>query len=190
MRKLVYYVGASIDGYIAGPEAQFDFYPVPDDMVAWMNERYPETIPTHIRRHFGMDDLPNKAFDTMVMGRGTYEPALDVPTTSPYAHLRQYVVSRTLTIDDPTVQVERGDPIELVRRLKAEDTGLDIYLGGGGKMAASLLPEIDELIIKSYPVVAGTGVPMFDGAFSPTLFTPTHRETFSNGAQVTWFTRT
>ncbi|MEV4799642.1 dihydrofolate reductase family protein [Nonomuraea sp. NPDC049421] len=189
MRKLVYYVGASIDGYIAGPEAQFDFYPVPDDMVAWMNERYPETIPTHIRRHFGMDDVPNKAFDTMVMGRGTYEPALDVPTTSPYAHLRQYVVSRTLTIDDPTVRVERGDPIELVRRLKAEDTGLDIYLGGGGKMAASLLPEIDELIIKSYPVVAGTGVPMFNGAFSPTLFTPTHRETFSNGAQVTWFTR-
>ena len=48
------------------------------------------------------------------------EPALDVPTTSPYSHLRQYVVSSTLTIDDPTVQVETGDPIELIRRLKAE----------------------------------------------------------------------
>ncbi|GAB2951671.1 dihydrofolate reductase family protein [Nonomuraea fastidiosa] len=112
-----------------------------------------------------------------------------MPTTSPYAHLRQYVVSRTITIDDPAVQVERGDPIELVRRLKAEDTGLDIYLGGGGKLASSLLPEIDELIVKSYPVVAGGGIPMFNGGFQPTLFTVTHREVFSNGSQVTWLTR-
>ncbi|MEU6718938.1 hypothetical protein ABZ897_46365 [Nonomuraea sp. NPDC046802] len=31
------------------------------------------------------------------------------------------------------MQVETGDPIELIRRLKAEDTGMDIYLCGGGK---------------------------------------------------------
>ncbi|GGK64683.1 deaminase [Planomonospora parontospora subsp. parontospora] len=189
MRKLVYYVGVSLDGYIAGPDAEFDFYPVSEEMAAWINARYPETLPTHIRRLVGLDDAPNKAFDTLVMGRGTYEPALDVPTTSPYSHLRQYVVSSTLTIDDPTVQVETGDPIGLVRRLKAEDTGMDVYLCGGGRLAASLLTEIDEIILKSYPVVAGAGIPMFAGGFRPTLFTPTRRETFGNGAQVTWLTR-
>lgn len=189
MRKLVYYVGVSLDGYIAGPNAEFDFYPVSDQMAAWINTRYPETLPTHIRKLVGLDGAPNKVFDTLVMGRGTYEPALDVPTTSPYSHLRQYVVSSTLTIDDPTVQMETGDPIELVRRLKAEDTGMDIYLCGGGRLAASLLPEIDEIILKSYPVVAGTGIPMFSGQFRPTLFTPTQRESFDNGAQVTWLTR-
>jgi dihydrofolate reductase len=189
MRKLVYYVGVSLDGYIAGPHAEVDFYPLSDQMAAWINTRYPETVPTHIRKLVGLDGAPNKVFDTLVMGRGTYEPALEVPTTSPYAHLRQYVVSRTLQIDDPTVHVETGDPTALVRRLKAEDTAMDIYLCGGGKLAASLLPEIDEIILKSYPVVAGAGIPMLAGQFRPTLFTPTRRESFDNGAQVTWLSK-
>jgi dihydrofolate reductase len=189
LRKLVYYVGTSIDGYIAGPGAEVDFYPVSDQMAAWINARYPETVPTHIRRLAGLDGEPNRTFDTLVMGRGTYEPALEVRITSPYAHLRQYVVSRTLKIDDPTVEVESGDPIELVRRLKAEDTGMDVYLAGGGRLAACLLPEIDEIVVKCYPVVAGTGIPMFSGGFRPTGFTPARREHFDNGAQVTWLTR-
>jgi dihydrofolate reductase len=190
MRKLVYYIGVTLDGYIAGPGGEFDFFPLSDQMAAWINERYPETLPTHVRGLVGLEDAPNKAFDTLVMGRGTYEPALDVPTTSPYAHLRQYVVSTTLTIGDPTVEVVRGDPVGLVRRLKDEDTGMDIYLCGGGKLAAALLEEIDEIIVKSYPVIAGDGIPMVDGRFDPTSFTPTHRETFDNGTQVTWLTRT
>ncbi|MFG1699854.1 hypothetical protein [Nonomuraea sp. NPDC049309] len=49
--------------------------------------------------------------------------------------------------------------------------------------------EIDELIVKSHPVVAGGGISMFNGDFQPTQFTVTHREIFSNGSQVTWLTR-
>ncbi|MFI0406944.1 dihydrofolate reductase family protein [Actinomadura sp. 3N508] len=189
MRKLVYYVGVSIDGYIAGPAGEVDFYPVSDDMMAWINERYPETLPTHIRAQVGMENAPNKRFDTLVMGLGTYQPALDIDVTSPYAHVRQYVVSTTLDeIADPSVELVR-DPAGLVRELKAEDGDKDIWLCGGGKLAAALLPEIDELIVKSYPVVAGTGVPVFAGEFRPTLFDPARRESFGNGAQVTWFTR-
>jgi dihydrofolate reductase len=189
MRKLVYYIAVSLDGYIAGPGGEFDFYPLSDQMAAWINDRYPETLPTHVRKLVGLEDTPNKAFDTLVMGRGTYEPALAVPTTSPYAHLRQYVVSSTLRIDDPAVEVVRDDPVGLVRKLKAEDSGLDIYLCGGGRLAGALLGEIDEIILKSYPVVAGAGIPMVAGGFDPTGFTPTRRETFDNGAQVTWLTR-
>ncbi len=44
----------------------------------------------------GLADAPNLRFDTVVMGLGTYRPALDAGLTSPYAHLRQYVVSSTL----------------------------------------------------------------------------------------------
>ncbi|WP_026412807.1 dihydrofolate reductase family protein [Actinomadura oligospora] len=189
MRKLVYYVGASIDGYIAGPDGEVGFFPGLDEITAWIKDRYPDTLPTHVRGFLGLADTPNRHFDTLVMGRGTYEPALTVPTTSPYAHLRQYVASSTLEIDDPSVHVEQGDPLDLVRRLKAEDTGKDIWLCGGGRLAASLLPEIDEIVLKSYPVVAGAGIPVFSGAFSPTLFTPAHRENLASGTQVTWFTR-
>ncbi|MGW5263894.1 dihydrofolate reductase family protein [Microbispora sp. NPDC004025] len=188
MRKLVYYIGVSIDGYIAGPGGEFDFYPLGDDLMDYINEEYPETVPTHVRAHFGLD-APNKRFDTVVMGRGTYQPALDIGVTSPYAHLRQYVVSAsTPEIADPQVELVPGDPIGLVRRLKKEEGG-DIWLCGGGALAGSLLPEIDELIVKSYPVVAGAGISAFTGAFRPTLFTPVRSRSFGNGATVTWYDR-
>ncbi|GAA3528588.1 dihydrofolate reductase family protein [Nonomuraea rosea] len=188
MRKLVYYIGTSIDGYIAGPGGEVDFYPLADDMAADINAQFPETVPTHIRAQIGLD-TPNLRFDTVVMGRGTYEPALAVGVTSPYAHLRQYVVSGTIkSIDDPAVELVADDPLGLVRRLKQED-GLDIWLCGGGSLAAAVLPEIDELIVKCYPVVAGSGIPAFHGDFRPTAFALTGTRTFSNGAVVLTYTR-
>ena len=189
MRKLVYYVAVSLDGYIAGPGGEIDFYPTGDAYMAWMAERFPETIPTHIRAMIGLTDAPNKNFDTLVMGLGTYQPALDEGIASPYAHLKQYIVSSTLEkIDDPSVTLVRSDPLALVRELKRQD-GLDIYLCGGGKLAGALLPEIDELVIKSYPVLAGAGLPMISGGFQPTQFMPADRQAFDNGVFVTWYSR-
>ncbi|MFG1797422.1 dihydrofolate reductase family protein [Nocardia sp. NPDC049149] len=190
MRKLVYYVAVSLDGYIAGPAGEFDFYPTDDEMMGQINAEYPEFVPTQFRSHIGMAvDEPNRHFDAVLMGRGTYEPALATGVTSPYAHLRQYVVSSTLgRIDDPAVELVDADPVGFVQRLKKEE-GLDIWLCGGGKLAAQLLGAIDEMIIKSYPVVAGTGIPAFAGEFQPTLFTPVQRKQFGNGAQATWFAR-
>lgn len=46
-----------------------------------------------------------------------------------------------------------------MRRLKSEPSDKGIYLAGGGKLAGTLLPEIDELLVKSYPVVAGVASP-------------------------------
>jgi dihydrofolate reductase len=189
MRKLVYYVAVSIDGYIAGPNGEVDFYPVADDMASWMTERYPETLPTHYRAQLGIDDLPNATIDTLIMGRGTYQPAADVGVANPYAHVRSYVVSTTQPpIDADGIETFDGDPLELVRSLKRQD-GKNIWLCGGGKLAGAVLPEIDQLVIKNYPVVAGGGVPVFTGGFNPTSFTPTRQKSFSNGACVTWYDR-
>jgi dihydrofolate reductase len=189
MRKLVYYVGVSIDGYIAGPGNEIEFYPLGDDMLAWMMADYPEVLPTPGRSQLNIADAPNRHFDTLVMGRGTYQPGLDAGLTHPYAHIRTYVVSTTLApIAEDGIEVYDGDPVALVRKLKAED-GLDIYLAGGGKLAGTVLDEIDALIVKSYPIVAGDGIPAFTGNFRPTAFTPTDRKTFDNGAYVTWYDR-
>ena len=193
MRKLVYYVAVTLDGYIAGPGGEVDFYPVGSDMAEWINQRYPESLPTHIREHAGIaPDVPNRHWDTVLMGRGTYEPVLAAGIASPYTHLAQYVVSTTLdSIDDPAIQLVRTDPVELVRRLKKQEgpQGKDIWLCGGGKLAGALIEEIDQLIVKSYPVLAGTGVPVFGGTFRPTLFAPVQRQEFTNGTQMTWFDR-
>ncbi|MBF6515884.1 dihydrofolate reductase family protein [Nocardia cyriacigeorgica] len=186
MRKLVYYVAVSLDGYIAGPDNQFDFYPGSDTYTAWMCAQFPDSIPTAARPHIGMAvDAPNQEWDTVLMGRGTYA----VGEANPFAHLKQYVFSSSLDPRiDPAIEVVPGDPVEFVRQLKRAE-GLDVWLCGGGKLAATLSGEIDELIIKSYPVVAGAGIPAFTGAFDPTLFTPVRRKEFDSGNQVTWYAR-
>ncbi|MEC3955625.1 dihydrofolate reductase family protein [Nocardia sp. CDC153] len=190
MRKLVYYVGVSLDGVIAGPQGQADFFGMSDEIVAWIAERYPDTLPTHLREHFGLPlDGPNVEFDAVVMGRGTYEPGLAIGVESPYNHLKQYVFSNTLApVDNPQVDIVSGDPVELVRRLKKEE-GKDIWLCGGGSLAGQLVDEIDQLVLKSYPVIAGAGIPLFSGEFSPARFTVTERREFASGERVTWLDR-
>jgi dihydrofolate reductase len=190
VRKLVYYVGISIDGYIAGPNSEIDFFPLADDILSWIVECYPETLPTHFRVQIGVDDgTPNRRFDTLIMGRGTYQPALDIEVTSPYPHLRQYIVSTTLPeIADPSLRLIREDPGKVIRELKRQE-GMDIWLAGGGKLAGSLLPEIDELIVKQYPIIAGAGISVFGGRFRPTLFDLVGLHRFKSGSFVANYQR-
>ncbi|MBE1492691.1 dihydrofolate reductase family protein [Plantactinospora soyae] len=189
MRKLTYYVGTTIDGFIAGPDGQFDFLPIEPDVQATMNAELPETVPTQFRPAVGLTDAPNLRFDTVLMGRGSYEPALREGISSPYAHLRQYVFSRTLNNSDPEVEIVSADPVSFVRQLRQQD-GADIWLCGGGNLASQLRTEIDEMIIKRYPVVIGAGIPLFDGPFDPTRFAVTGTRVFDSGAAVTTYTRT
>ncbi|GAF48769.1 dihydrofolate reductase [Rhodococcus wratislaviensis] len=183
MRKLVYYAAATIDGFIAGADGSDPtgtIFEIEGDHMPVMIAEYPETVPTHMRAPLGID-APNKHFDTLLMGRASYQPGLDLGVTSPYAHLRQYVFSTTITESpDPDVEIVSGDPIEKVRELKRED-GKDIWLCGGGKLAAAVQPEIDELRIKLNPVAIGTGIPLFDGELGPQRFRLAASRAFESG---------
>ena len=121
------------------------------------------------------------------MGRRSYDPALQAGIASPYPHLRQVVFSRNLESSDPAVLVTDADPVAMIRRLKGEDSALDIYLAGGGQLAAALLPEIDEIIIKRYPVVVGTGINAFASDFTPRQFTMGESAVFDSGHSITSF---
>lgn len=189
MRKLIYYISLSIDGFIAGPDDEVDFYPGSAEYMAWMATDYGDALPSHGRANLGIADAPLTRFDTIIMGRRTYEPGLHMGITSPYSHLRQYVVSRSTEQRDPAITIVTDAPLETVRTLKSEDSPLDIYLAGGGKLAGQLLPEIDELVIKRYPVVAGAGLPAFGPEFSPTVFALDEVRTFDGGNVVEWYSR-
>ncbi|MEV0715522.1 dihydrofolate reductase family protein [Asanoa sp. NPDC050611] len=186
MRKLTYYVATSIDGFIADPAGRFDFFPIEPDVSAAMQAERPETVPTQFRAAAGIADAPNRCYDTVLMGRHSYTPALDAGITSPYAHLRQVVFSTTLTSTD--VEIVKADPLGAVRGLKQEP-GLGIWLCGGGTLASRLLPEIDELVIKQYPLVLGAGIPLFKDAVPAERFTLDGARTFGSGAVVTTYTR-
>ncbi|GAA2614603.1 dihydrofolate reductase family protein [Actinomadura fulvescens] len=189
MRKLVYFIGTTIDGYIAAPDGDLTFFPITEDLIAYLSADYPETLPVQVREQLGIDKAANRRFDTVIQGRATYAPAAEAGVTSPYPHLRQYVVSETLTTSpDPAVDIISGDVTGKVRALKAEE-GKDIFLLGGGRLAGSLLPEIDELVVKVYPVVAGSGIPMFGTGFSPIPFRLTGTRTLDGGVTVLSYDR-
>lgn len=188
MRSLTYYVAASTDGYIAGPDGQFDFFAFDGDLAAWIIDEYPETLPVHAREALGIADLDNRHFDTVVMGRGTYQPALDAGIASPYPHLRQLVVSSTLPTGGDAVEVVRADPCERVRELKRTE-GAGIWLAGGGRLAAELRTEIDELVIKRNPIVLGAGIPLVHGSFSPQPFDRVGSRSFDGGVVVETYRR-
>lgn len=181
MRKLVYYVASTIDGFIAAPDGSFDFFPsVPHPHLV---AEWPQTLPTAAHPHLGLD-APQGRFDTVLMGRGTYEPALAIGVNSPYAHLKQYVFSRSLPpSDDPGVEIVAGDPVALVRELKQRPGG-DIWLCGGGRLAGQLLPEVDELVVKLYPIVAGSGIPLVTRDFDPHQLTLVDSRPLDNGSVI------
>ncbi|AIS00474.1 dihydrofolate reductase family protein [Streptomyces glaucescens] len=192
MRKLTYFIACSIDGFIGDPEgdASSMLRFVDEEFVSFLKEEYPETMPTQGRLAFGMDDLPNKRFDTIIQGRSSYDLALKEGITSPYAHLREYVASRTLTESpDPNVEIVADDLLGKVRALKAEDGPLGIYLCGGARIAGELMDEVDEIVIKTYPLVYGSGMPMFRSGFAVTEFALESVRGLNNGVVVRTYGR-
>jgi len=160
MRELVYYVAASIDGFIAAADGRFDAFLVEGDHAAVVFEEYADALPVPAHAALGIRP-PRTRFDTVIMGWNTLKPALDAGIPSPYPHLRQIVASRRRRAQDPSITVT-PDPEGVVERLKAEP-GLDIWLCGGGELAGALLPWIDRLVIKRHPLVFGAGIPLFAG---------------------------
>lgn len=188
MRTLTYLVACSLDGFIGDPggDATSMFRYLDEEYLAFLTGEYPETVSAEGRRALGIADAPNKHFDTVVQGRGSYQVGLDAGVPSPYGHLREIVASRTLeTSPHPNVEIVSGDLVARVRALKAEDGPLGIWLCGGSDIAGTLIDEVDELVIKSYPQVYGAGMPMFGGAaFAVSDFDLRDVRSFGNGVVV------
>lgn len=146
MRKLIYYVAVSLDGYIAEPDGSFVKFVWDDEVVKDFFDSY-------------------NWFDTVIMGRKTYEVALNQDIVNPYPNLKTIVFSRTLNESpDQNVQVLDGEVLETVEALKEQD-GKPIWLCGGGELASQLYRAkmIDKLIIKLNPIILGAGIPLFSG---------------------------
>ncbi|KJL27379.1 dihydrofolate reductase family protein [Microbacterium azadirachtae] len=187
MRELTYYVAVSLDGFIAGPEGQFDAFLLEGDHMAALTGRFADAIPTSFAQALGIAQ-ERSTFDTVLMGWNTYAVGLpDMP--SPYAHLRQVVFTRRDPDPVDGVDFTDADPVGVVRELKAQD-GAGIWLCGGGALAASLASEIDRLVLKVNPVLFGDGIPVFGrGGYAPSAFTRTAATAFASGVTLLEYAR-
>jgi dihydrofolate reductase len=148
MRSVQYHVAITTSGLIAAPDG---------DVACFNLTPHGE----HIDDYLGA----LRAYDTVIMGRGTYEFGLKLGVSDPYPWARCLVFSRSLPPDPAgKVQVLAGDPVPVVRALREEDGG-PIYLCGGGALASTLLNAglVDELILKVNPVLLGAGIGLAPG---------------------------
>lgn len=193
MRKLTYFVAVSVDGFIGDESGDGEmFMPfVDEEFLGFLKEEYPDTVSTPGRKMLGFEGAANKRFDTVLQGRGSYQVGIDAGVLSPYGHLREYVATRTLKESPhPNVRLIHDDVIGKVRELKAEEGELGIWLCGGAQLAGLLADEIDELVIKTYPVLFGSGMPMFAGRkYDSTRFDLVENRTFGNGVVVRRYSR-
>lgn len=143
MRRVRYQVACSLDGFIAGPNGEIDWITGGAD--------------------FDFGELFSQ-FDTLIMGRRTYQQLPDGPGT--YGAQSIVVVSRTLRQDDhPGVEIT-ADPVGVIEDLRSRP-GKDIWLFGGGELFRSLLMsgQVDTIEPAVIPVVLGGGVPMYPPPF-------------------------
>ena len=170
MRNIVYYVAISIDGYISGIDGSSEGF-IPDGSGV---DRY-------------LSDL--KEFDTVIMGRNTYEFGYRFglePGQAAYPHMQHYIFSKDLKFEHKMDNVHiRGININEIEKLRKGE-GTDIYLCGGGQFAGWLLEheQIQYLKVKLNPMILGQGIRLFEGS---TKFVKTElleSDLYDNGLQI------
>lgn len=141
MRRLRYQVAASLDGFIAGPNGEFDWI-VMDPEIDFA--------------------ALYKEFDTAVMGRKTYEVARAQGGEGALPGLDVIVFSRTLpAAAHPGVRIVNDEPRDVIAPLK-QKAGRDIWLYGGGTLFRALLDAglVDSVEVAVVPVLLGAGIPL------------------------------
>jgi dihydrofolate reductase len=180
MSRLIYFIACTVDRFIARKDGSFDFFLMEGEHIVDLLSTFPETIPIHLRGMLGIM-ADNQHFDSVLMGRRTYEVGVKEGITNPYPHMNQYLFSRTLQQSpDPAVELVSSDPVTFVRELK-QRSGKDIWLCGGGDLATVLFPAIDEMILKVHPFLLGSGIPLFSGTVPLTALELIDSKIYKNG---------
>ena len=145
-RKLILYIAASLDGFIAKPGDDLSFL----DAVQKEGEDYGYAAFT-------------SQVDTVIMGRKTFDWVFNAINDVPHPEKETFIITRTAREPMGNTQFYTGDVAELVQGLKTRPGGV-IYCDGGAQLANTLLKAglMDEIIVSVIPVLLGGGVRLFE----------------------------
>jgi len=157
MRNVTYSMGASLDGYIIGPDGGFN-WTAPDD----------EVFRSHIDeiRGVGAYLLGRRLYETMLYWEtADQDPSLDdsrLEWAALWKALPKVVFSTTLPAVQGNARLASGGLAEEIERLRAEPGEGDILIGGATLAAeAAALRLIDEYRLRVHSVLVGGGTPFF-----------------------------
>ena len=162
MRKVILAVAVSLDGFIEGPNGEYDWCFIDQD--------------------YNLNDF-FKRLDTIFVGRKTYEMSSEMEGGPPgFPKFKEYIFSTTLDKVKEGATLIKGNIKTEVEKIKKE-RGKDIWLFGGAALTTSLmnLGLVDELSLAVYPVLLGGGKPLFNNIKDRINLTLVDAKTYRTG---------
>jgi dihydrofolate reductase len=157
MRRVTYSMGVSLDGYIVGPDGNFDWTEPDEEVFSFVTDEI---------REVGVHLLGRRLYETMLYWEtADQDPSLAhsmLEWAAIWKSLRKVVFSATLSAVQGNARLASGGLAEEIERLRAESAEGDIAIGGATlAAAAAALGLIDEYRARVYPVLVGGGIPFF-----------------------------
>ncbi|RYY25042.1 MAG: dihydrofolate reductase [Chitinophagaceae bacterium] len=167
MRKVILGLAVTLDGYIEGPNGEYDWCFTDQD--------------------YGLNEFFSRV-DTIFIGRKSYEMARKhadnnngevVPGMPP---MKEYVFSNTLKTVDKGAILVSGNSMAEALKIK-ETSGKDIWLFGGASLTDALMKEglVDELWMSVHPILLGSGKPLFRPQEARTKLSLLDSKTYETG---------
>jgi len=167
MRKLILGLAVTLDGYIEGPNGEYDWCFTDQD--------------------YGLNEFFDRV-DAIFIGRKSYEMAQQYTDSNNgeivpgMPKMTEYVFSKTLkSVKEGSVLISEGSIAE-AKRIK-EQSGKDIWLFGGASLTDSLIKEglVDELWMSVHPILLGSGKALFRNNDERTKLTLLESKTYETG---------
>ncbi|MFJ2706445.1 dihydrofolate reductase family protein [Streptomyces sp. NPDC087428] len=157
MRSVTYSMGVSLDGYIVGPDGDFQWTAPDEEIFRFVTDEI---------REIGVHLLGRRLYETMLYWEtADQDPSLDDSMrewAAIWNPLPKVVFSTTLSTVQGNARLASGSLAEEIERLRAEPDVGDIAIGGAALAAeAAALGLIDEYRARVYPVLVGGGIPFF-----------------------------
>jgi dihydrofolate reductase len=138
MRKVILELAVSLDGFIEGPNGEYDWC---------FNDQ-----------DYGLTEF-FKSIDTIFMGRKSYE--VSMKENNPWKDVTTYVFSNSMT-KSPSKDVKLIRSMDEVAGILRQP-GKNIWLFGGAELTTAFINAglVDEIRMSVHPILLGSGKPLF-----------------------------